>query len=971
MDTYVNESRAANRGWRTPLSMVCISVGVVIAIILTFYPEKVARSQYRETNYLPLQRYRAGFPLSKEFSPKYQVSQDLTIQKNHVGDFQIGSTGTYFVTVTNVGTGTITGEVSVTDILPNGLVPIQSSGTGWTPCGFSGQTVVCIHPNAGGVAPGSSLPTINITVDVTQAAAPSVTNAATVTNANDTNGSNNTASDPTTIISADLAVTKSATPAVPSELNPVTFTLSLRNNGPSDTTGVVLTDTLPTGLTFLSSSTTRGSYNSNTGLWTVGNLANAEQVTLTITALVNSNTRGQTIVNTTNGVRSNLYDYQAGNNQGSASIRVASTRLIGLVSELGTTTPVISATVVFTDSLNRVYNTTTTASGWYTFTETASIPISPGSFSVRASRTGYRSTTIFSTLSANIDNRQDIPLATSDLAAGKRANVTTVVPGQILTYTLAITNVGSIQAEQIVITDVLPSHLTYITDTLGIPHTTPSTGTIVWRPSASLATNSSINFRMRVRVASALPNPTTSIVNTMTTRTGSPEANTSNNTASVTVTSTGTPNVGITKSVFPTQVRTGQNATYTIVVNNTGTAPVTDAEVVDQFSSLVDIVSVTTTKGTATTNSTTRRVTVDIGTLNVNEVVTITVIVRVNSSATTNTSVSNTASVSYLFGGTTSTRTSNNVIFQLLASSTLPPTGGVELTNQASENDVNTSLPALLSGILLGLLGLFAIGYGLWAQNQGRSWGSWAFKMGVMFVVVAFVFGFVGWGLANLMNSNQLNAQSDQAVSIESDSDEIVGLFSDEQPDVMPPSELASDAVLPDYPIPTPTVMSSDTQPDKPVDTSPVKRLVLPSLGVDTVVKYVPFDGMSWQIAGLKQEVAWMGDTSWPGLGGNTALAGHVTLRSGENGPFRYLDELRPEDLVRVYTEHNVYTYKVREKRIVDETDLSVVQPTEDTLLTLITCTGWDERISYYVKRLVIVADLENIVPIKTRNIGN
>ena len=971
MNTDLKDVKVMGRRRRPLPSRIILAVVLFTAIITTYFPSNAAQSSAREAGSLPVLKYRSGFPLSKDFSPRYQVAQDLGIQKSHVGDFQIGSTGTYFVIVTNVGTGTITGEVTVTDILPNGLVPVQSSGSGWTPCGFSGQTVVCIHPNAGGIAPGNSLPTISIIVNVTQAAAPSVTNAATVTNANDTNGSNNTASDPTTIVSADLAVTKSVTPTVPTELNPVDFTLSLRNNGPSDTTGVVLTDTLPTGLTFLSASATRGSYNSNTGVWNVGNLANAEQVSLTITALVNSNTRGQTIVNTTNGLRSNLYDYQAGNNQGSASIRVASTRLIGIVSQLGTNTPVVSASVVITDSLNRVYNTTTSATGWYTFTDTTSTPISPGSFSVRASQTGYRPTSIFSTLTAGIDNRQDIPLGTTDLVAGKRANVTTVVPGQTITYTLAITNVGSILADQIVITDVLPSHLTYITDTLGIPHTTPSTGTIVWRPTTSLGTNSSINFRVRVRVANALPGATTSIVNTVTTRTGSPEANTANNTASATVTSSGSPNVGITKSVFPTQVRTGQNATYTIVVNNTGTAPVTDVEVIDQFSSYVDIISVTTTKGTATTNSTTRRVTVDIGVLNANEVVTITVIVRVNSTATTNTTVSNTASVSYLFGGTTSTRTSNNVIFQLLVSSTLPPTGGVGLTHYAGESGTSVSLPAVLSGILLGLLGLFAIGYGLRAQSRGRSWGGWALKMGIMFMIVAFVFGFVGWGLNSLENINRNNALQNQSIPIAQETDEIVGLFAEENPEIMPPSQLDSVDALPDYPVPTPTVVITNSQPGDPVDTSPVKRLVLPSLGIDTIVKYVPFDGITWQIAGLKQEVAWMGDTSWPGLGSNTALAGHVTLRTGEDGPFRYLDELQPEDRVRVYTEHNVYTYKVREKLVVDETDLSVVQSTEDSLLTLITCTGWDAGIRYYLKRLVVVADLENIEPIKIRNIGN
>ena len=211
-------------------------------------------------------------------------------------------------------------------------------------------------------------------------------------------------------------------------------------------------------------------------------------------------------------------------------------------------------------------------------------------------------------------------------------------------------------------------------------------------------------------------------------RTRTAEANLNNNTAQSTITSTGTPNIGITKSVFPSQVRTAQNATYTIVVNNTGTAMVTSATVIDQFSTYVDIISVTTTKGTATANASTRRVTVAIGTLSPNEVVTITVVVRVNNTATTNLTVSNSASIDSVFGAATTTRTSNSVSFQLLATATLPGTGGVEPASFLESNP-RLGLPALISAVLLGLIGLFALGYGIWARRKGSSGTGWYFKM--------------------------------------------------------------------------------------------------------------------------------------------------------------------------------------------------------------------------------------------------
>jgi LPXTG-site transpeptidase (sortase) family protein len=900
-----------------------------------------------------------------ERAPMQQLAQDLAVQKTHTGNFRIGAQGTYFFTVTNVGTGQVNGAVTVTDVLPNGLTPLQASGPGWTGCGITGQTVVCSHENLGGIPAGSGLGTVSIIVNVGQAAAPSVTNVATLANANDGNALNNSSSDATTIISADLAVTKSVAPTIVTELNPITYTVSVRNNGPSEATNVVLSDTLPSGLTFLGASPSQGTFNN--GLWSVGNLVNGALATLRISARPNSGTLGQTIVNTTSGLRSDLFDYQPANDQGSASIRVRSTRLIGLVTAAGSNLPIVSANVVFTDSLSRVYNTTTGTNGWYTFTATTTSPIAPGNFSVRASRTGYQPTTIFSTITADVDNRQDLVLGTTDLAVAKKPNVTTVIPGQTITYTLAITNVGSLPASSVVITDVLPSTLTYITDTFGVAHTSPVAGTIVWRPATTLPANGYFNFRVRVQVANALPSASASIVNSVTASTRTAEANLANNTAQSTITSTGTPNIGITKSVYPSQVRTAQNATYTIVVNNTGTAMVTSATVTDQFSSYVDIISVTTTKGTATANASTRKVTVSIGSLSPSEVVTITVIVRVNNTATTNLTVSNTASIESVFGAVTSTRTSNSASFQLLASATLPGTGGTEPT-VFLESSPRLGLPALISATLLGVIGLFALGYGIWASRKGSQGTGWYFKMSALFITASLVFGFVAWGIQSLGNLREISALPPMATEALSTPSASEGLPEGEEPVVMPPSQMDDLAALPDFPVPTPTVSAGANES---VDKSAVTRIVLPSIGVDTEVKYVPFDGITWLIAGLQQEVAWLGDTSWPGLGSNTALAGHVSLRSGADGPFRYLERLEADDQVKVYTDENIYTYRVREKRLVEETDLSVVQATDGSQITLITCAEWNPQIRYYVQRLIVTADLEKVEPLRSSQQGN
>ena len=62
-----------------------------------------------------------------------------------------------------------------------------------------------------------------------------------------------------------------------------------------------------------------------------------------------------------------------------------------------------------------------------------------------------------------------------------------------------------------------------------------------------------------------------------------------------------------------------------------------------------------------------------------------------------------------------------------------------------------------------------------------------------------------------------------------------------------------------------------------------------------------------------------------------------------------------------IYTEENIYHYKMREQVIVEDTDLSVVEATEEPQITLITCTGWDEDLRVYLKRLVVFADLVEV----------
>lgn len=86
----------------------------------------------------------------------------------------------------------------------------------------------------------------------------------------------------------DLDLEKTIDIAKPNVGQTIRYTLVVNNTGPDDATNVVIADELPTGLNFVGSSASSGSYNVNTGQWSVGSLANGASATLNIDAVVDT-----------------------------------------------------------------------------------------------------------------------------------------------------------------------------------------------------------------------------------------------------------------------------------------------------------------------------------------------------------------------------------------------------------------------------------------------------------------------------------------------------------------------------------------------------------------------------------------------------------------------------------------------------------------------------------------------------------
>ena len=209
-----------------------------------------------------------------------QPTADLSVTKrvSHATP-TVGDTITFTVTVTNSGPGEATG-VQVSDGLPAGLTLVSSTPSQGT---YSPDTSVW---EVEGLASGAAA-TLALAARVEQAG--EVTNVATRTVAEqfDPDPSNNAGGVTLTgQPSADIQVLQTIDNPAPNVDDTVTLTLTVRNAGPSDATGVQVTDLLPAGLTLVSATPSQGMYTADTGVWDIVALAQGASVTLAIVATV-------------------------------------------------------------------------------------------------------------------------------------------------------------------------------------------------------------------------------------------------------------------------------------------------------------------------------------------------------------------------------------------------------------------------------------------------------------------------------------------------------------------------------------------------------------------------------------------------------------------------------------------------------------------------------------------------------------
>ncbi len=511
-----------------------------------------------------------------------------------------GDTVTYTVTVRNNGPAKVTGLV-VTDALPAGLtygIVSPSDGT-WTAPNWSidllesGEEETIVIEAVVGMDQGGM--TLTNTVSNTQDQV-------------DSDLTPDDASETIVVTSSDLVTVKTVSNATPNEGDTITYTLAVTNNGPSDATGVSLTDLLPAGVTYVSDDQ-GGAYNSGSGIWTIGSISSSATATLIITATVDVDTAGMSITNTTTAATGDQTDPTTDGDILEATIDVDNYTDIVLTKVVDNATPNAGDTVTYTVTVRNngpakvtglVVTDALPAGLTYGIVSPSDGTWTAPNWSIDLLESGEEETIVIEavvgmdqggmTLTNTVSNTQDqvdsdltpddasetIVVTSSDLVTVKTVSNATPNEGDTITYTLAVTNNGPSDATNVSLTDLLPAGVTYVSDDQGGAY---NSGSGIWTiGSISSSATATLTITATVDVDTA----GMSITNTTTAATGDQtDPTTDGDILEATIDVDNYTDIVLTKVVDNATPNAGDTVTYTVTVRNNGPAKVTGLVVTD------------------------------------------------------------------------------------------------------------------------------------------------------------------------------------------------------------------------------------------------------------------------------------------------------------------------------------------------------------------------------------------------------
>jgi uncharacterized repeat protein (TIGR01451 family) len=479
-------------------------------------------------------------------------------------------------------------------------------------------------------------------------------------------------------VSADLSLTKGVSNPTPNLNSNVTFTLTLTNAGADPATGVVVTDQLPAGLTFVSATPSGTStYNQTTGVWTVGTVTTAAPATLAIVATVTSltaidNVAEVTAVNEADPDSTPNNGVATEDDQDTASVDAVSADL-SLTKDVNNLTPNLGQSVTFTltltngstDAATGVQVTdqlpsglnfvSATPSGTTTYNQTTGV-WNVGTLTNAAPATLDIVATVTSTApivntaqvtasgvvdpdstpnnnQASEDDQDSVTVdavAAADLSLVKVANNTTPTVGNNITFTLTLTNSGPDAATGVQVTDQLPSGLTFVSATPSGTSTYNQTSGVWDVGTVNTGTPATLQIVATVTSTAPIVNSAQVTASGVFDPDSTPNDGAGDDFDSETIDAANSADLSLVKAASTTTPAVGTNVTFTLTLTNSGPDAATGVQVTDQLPSGLTFVSATPS-GTSTYNQTTGIW--DVGTVNTGTPATLAIVAMVTSSA--------------------------------------------------------------------------------------------------------------------------------------------------------------------------------------------------------------------------------------------------------------------------------------------------------------------------------------------------
>lgn len=138
---------------------------------------------------------------------------------------------------------------------------------------------------------------------------------------------------------ADLAITTAASVPGATAGDPISFTITVTNNGPDVASGIVITDTFGgyAGVTASGASPSTGTFDTGSGIWNIPSLGIGASATLTLT--LSAPLASGTLTNTATLTASDIPDPVPGNNSAGASIVITGVADLSVAKTLTTAGP--------------------------------------------------------------------------------------------------------------------------------------------------------------------------------------------------------------------------------------------------------------------------------------------------------------------------------------------------------------------------------------------------------------------------------------------------------------------------------------------------------------------------------------------------------------------------------------------------------------------------------------------------------